>query len=275
MKNAKVFKTFILVMALTMLTMGCTPKKQSEVTASFKMTGSSSAATVADNKVSPWELLLNYAHALMPTSLQDSSGLTINLTDAWVVVKEIQFKSEEVTGVEDSEIEVEFNGPYVVDLLSSAPLVLDTQKIAEKGIRRIKMKFHKADSLPVTAPAGLINNSIYFAGNVGGNNFTFELDDGTEVEIFGPNSFTPSENSELLVELQLANILKQVNLSTVANGEAISASNRHAGANLCNSIDPSANDIYTCVRKGLEKHAKFGVDNDRDDDLDGSDNSVN
>lgn len=260
------------------LLVACSPKNSSttpQVTSGFKMTGSSSAATVA--KQSPkgiWDLLINQAYALIPTSIQDSTGLPITLNQAWTVVKEVEFKSEETAGAEDSEIEVEFQGPYIVDLLSSTPMVLDTQQIAEKAIKRIKMKLHKAETLPVSAPAGLINNSIFLSGVVGGNNFTFQLDDSTEIQIGGPNSFQPSQNSELLVEIQLANIFKQINMSTVTNNEVISSASRHSGANLCNSIDPSASDIYTCVRKGLEKHSNFGQDNDGDGDLDSNDSKV-
>ncbi len=256
---------------------GCSTKNSptAQVSSGFKMTGASSAATVAKNqKPSLFNLLINQALALVPSSLQDSSGLPIVLSQAWTVVKEVEFKSEEVNGVEDSEIEIEFQGPYVVDLLATTPLVLDTQLIAEKAIKRIKMKLHKVETLPSGAPAGLLNNSIFVVGTVGANNFTFQLDDSTEIQIAGPASFQPSENSELLVQVQLANIFKQINMSTVTNNEVISAASRHSGVNLCSSIDASASDIYTCVRKGLEKHANFGKDNDGDDDLDSNDSSV-
>ena len=86
------------------------------------------------------------------------------------------------------------------------------------------MKHHKAEALPASAPAGLINNSIYIVGTVGTNNFTFQLDDSTEIQIAGPNSFLPSENSELMVEIQLANIFKQINMSSVINNEVINVS---------------------------------------------------
>lgn len=273
----KYIKNVSLVATTGLLITGCSPKNSStaQVSSGFKMTGASSAATVAQNqKPSLFNLLINQAMALVPSSLQDSSGLPITLSQAWTVVKEVEFKSEEVAGAEDNEIEVEFQGPYVVDLLSNTPLVLDTQLIAEKAIKRIKMKLHKTDTLPSGAPAGLLNNSIFVVGTVGANNFTFQLDDSTEIQIAGPSSFQPSENSEILVQIQLANIFKQINMSTVANNEVISASARHSGVNLCNSIDASASDIYTCVRKGLEKHANFGKDNDGDDDLDSNDSSV-
>lgn len=266
-----------LVASVSIALTSCSPKATStaQVSSSFKMTGSGSAATVA--KAQPqglWSLLINKAYALIPSSLVDSTGLPITLSQAWTVVKEVEFKSEETAGAEDSEIEVEFQGPYVVDLLSNTPLNLDTQLISQKAIKRIKMKLHAIETLPSGSPAELLHNSVYIAGTVGTNNFSFQLDDSTEIQIAGPNSFVPGENSELMVEIQLANVLKQINMSSVTNNEAISSSNRHPGSNLCNSIDASAGDIYTCVRKGLEKHSNFGADSDGDDDLDSADDDV-
>ncbi|OFZ28952.1 MAG: hypothetical protein A2622_12700 [Bdellovibrionales bacterium RIFCSPHIGHO2_01_FULL_40_29] len=272
------FKNYIkvgsLVTTIGLAITACAPTQStSEVTAAFKMTSSTSAATVATNS-SLWSIFLNKASAYVPTSLQDSSGAPITLTQAWTVVKEIQFKSAETEGAEDSEIEVEFTGPYVVDLLSNTPLTIDTQLIAEKEIRRIKMKLHKVEILPDGSPAELLNNSIFIQGTIGGNNFTILMDDSTEIQIGGPNGFQPSENSQLLVEIQLANVFKQINMSTVTNNESITSASRHSGTNLCASIDSSANDIYTCIRKGLEKHANFGKDIDGDNHLSTNDSSV-
>ncbi len=257
------------------MSVGCSPKSAKLVSASLKMTGSASSATVVQNDSKGFlSLLMGKAYALIPTSIQDSTGLSISLSSAWTVVDEIEFKSSETTSAEDSEMEVEFHGPYAVDLLSTAPLTLDTQNIAVKDIRRIKMKLQAASTLPAGAPAGLLNNSIYLAGTVGGNSFVVQMDDGTEMQIGGPTAFQPAQGSDLLVEIQLANIFKQINMSTVANGEVIDHTNRHTGANLCNSIDASATDIYTCIRKGLELRANFGVDQDNDDALDHSDSMV-
>lgn len=254
---------------------GCAKENtSSEISASFKMTGSSSAATVANQKPKGlWSLLIESAYALVPSTLFDSAGGTVTLDNAWVVVKEIEFKSNEIDGQEDREVEISFQGPYVVDLLSNQPVVLDTQKISELGIRRIKMKFHKMDNLPSGTPTELLNNSIFLSGSAGGNQFAFIMDDSTELELNNPSSVTPGSNSEVLVEVQLANILKQMNLSSVADGEVITSSNRHAGSGLCPAISSSANDLYTCLRKGLEKYSEFGVDKDGDDSLDDEDKS--
>lgn len=276
-KNKTIARTLALAVGVSLA--GCAPNNSStsQVSSSFKMTGSGTAATVVKNEMpkSIWGLLLNKAFALVPNSIVDSTGTTVTLTDAWTVVKEVEFKSEEAAGGEDNESEVEFKGPYFVDLLSNTPLVLDTQLITQKSIRRIKMKLEATHaSLPSGTPAELANNSIYFAGSVGGRSFKVELDDGSEVQIAGPNSFQPSANTDMLVEIQVANIFKQIDLTSVVNNEVIDHNNRHAAAGLCPSIDASANDLYTCFRKGLEKHADFGVDRNGDDSLDNSDDHV-
>lgn len=282
MKKQKTFQSIksILTVAVCGTIISCSGKKDSgatQVTSSFKMTGSSASATVASHqKPSIWKMLLETAHALVPSSVIDSVGSTVSLSSAWVVIKEVEFKSEETAGgADDSQSEVSFKGPYFVNLLSAAPQALDTQSITQKSIKRIKMKLEATQAqLPTDAPAGLANNSIYLAGSVGGRNFTFQLDDGTEYQIGGSTAFQPSENSQIMVEIQIANIFKQIDLSSVTNNEVIDHNNRHSGLNLCASIDSSASDLYTCIRKGLEKYANAGVDSDGDSSLEADEDKV-
>lgn len=272
--NSKIVSTIAMTFGASII--GCAGQNNAQVTSSIKMTGTSSAASVVMNKrPSLWNMLLRTAYALVPASIVDSSGSVVTLSSAWVVIKELEFKSSETVGAEDDKSEIEFKGPYFVNLLSNVPVVLDTHLITQKDIKRIKMNLESTQSvLPNGAPAGLANNSVYFAGTVGANNFAFQLNDGTEIQIAGPNSFQPAANSQLLVEIQIANIFKQINLSTVTNNEIISQSNRHPGVSLCPSIDPSAADLYSCLRKGLEAHANFGEDKDGDNILDHNDEHV-
>ncbi|MGZ3775910.1 MAG: hypothetical protein ACXVCY_17580 [Pseudobdellovibrionaceae bacterium] len=280
MKSAlrkKLMSAFI-VTGYAVSQVGCAPSNNTaQVQSGFKMTGSGTVATVArmNKSKSIMDFMFNKAFALVPSSIVDATGAVINLSSAWTVVKEIEFKSEQTHGEEDNQSEVAFKGPYFVDLLSNSPVVLDTQMITGKAVKRIKMKLEAAGgSVPATAPSALANNSIYFAGSVGGNNFTVKLDDGTEVEIAGPNAFQPSANSEILVEIQVANIFKQINLSSVTNNEIIDHTNRHSGTHLCDQIDASANDLYTCFRKGFEKHADFGEDKNGDGTLEANEDHV-
>lgn len=271
-KNFKIAMTVFIGSTLT----ACASKKNdtAQVVSNFKMTSSSSTATVARNK-NIFSLLMPQAFALTPSTIVDSTGAVVTLSDAWTVIKEIEFKSEESHNSEDNQSEVEFKGPYFVNLLSTNPDLLDSQMIAQKYIKRIKLKLEATQaSLPVGAPAGLANNSIYYAGSISGKNFSFQLDDGTEINIAGPHSFQPSDNSQILVQIQTANIFKQIDLTSIVNNEVISHSNRHTGSSLCPSIDSSAADLYTCFRKGFEAHADLGVDKNGDNSLDNNDDHV-
>jgi hypothetical protein len=275
----KKIPTVLTALALSVCISGCGKKNLlgSNVTSSFSMTAASKPSTVVMQK--SWlDLIMPRALALVPSTIVDSTGATIVLNSSWVVVKEIEFEATQNPAAGEVDgAEVKFKGPYFVDLLSIAPVVLDTQPIPASGFQRVKMKLESsggATLLPPGAPAALATNSIYVTGSVGANAFTFQSIDGTEIHIGGASTVTPVDNGHVLVEINFSNIFKQINMSGVVNNEVISTSARHAGANLCASIDPSANDIYTCIRKGIELRANVGEDVDHNDSLDASEAKV-
>jgi hypothetical protein len=276
MKN---LSTLTAILALSISITGCGKKNiaKSTVSSSFSMTAASKPATVVMQK-SWMDFLMPRALALVPTTIVDSTGATIVLNTSWVAVKDIEFEASELPGA--SEVDggdVKFRGPYFVDLLSISPVVLDTQSIPSSGFQRVKLKLEKsggATALPPGAPAALAANSIYLTGTIGANNFTYQSDDGTEMHIGGAKAVTPIDKGQVLIEINFSNIFKQINMSGVVNNETIASTSRHAGANLCTSIDPSAADIYTCIRKALEKHANVGEDADHNDSLDSNETKV-
>lgn len=271
--------TAAIALALSSTACNKSSSTSSSVTSSFSMTASNKAATVA-MKPSLLSLIMPKAMALMPSNMVDSTGLAINLSKSWVVIKEVEFKSEETASAsESSEVEISFKGPYYVDLLSAAPQALDSQLVPAGSFRRIKMKLHKSEgAVPASVPSELSANSITIEGTIGTGgaavNFAYLSDDGTEFQIGGPNAVTLDEGSKVLVEINFADIFKQINMSTVANNETISASNRHSGTHLCDTIDTSANDIYTCIRKGLEKYADAGKDSDGSGEIESDESDV-
>ncbi|MFM6927376.1 MAG: hypothetical protein ACKOX6_02885 [Bdellovibrio sp.] len=267
-------------MAFSMAAVGCSTSSTDTITSSLGMTASNKAATVA-MRPSLLDLIMPKAHALTPSAIVDSVGTSIALSSAWVVIKEVEFEATETPGADEVDgAEISFRGPYFVDLLSNAPTALDSQVVPAGGFQRIKMKLEKAGgaAVPASAPAALGSNSIYVAGTLGTGGasrvFVFQFDDGTELNVGGPAAVTPVDGGQVLVEINFSDIFKQIDMSTVANNEVISSSNRHAAANLCPNIDASANDIYTCMRKGLEKHADVGEDSDHSGSLDATENKV-
>ena len=111
-------------LTMSMVLGGCnlsnSPSSSSSgVKTSLSMTGSAQNAVAQTQLNKLFSLFIPSAVALTPPLLFDSTSLSVSLSEAWVVVQEIEFESEEVPG--DSEQDgsnIEFRGPYFVDLLS-------------------------------------------------------------------------------------------------------------------------------------------------------------
>ncbi|MGE9745560.1 hypothetical protein [Bdellovibrio bacteriovorus] len=246
---------------------------------SFKLTASSAPATLTAQSSRfrlPWlEFLLKPAMALPPPALQDSGGLVVTLSHAWIAVKEVEFKATEVAGQDEVDgDEISFEGPFVVDLLTSQPESFGQARIGTSTLRRIKMQLHNTDTLPAAAPAQMLNKSIYWNGTVNGHAFSISSREGYEYELGGSNGVSLSENSSILMSIQIANLFKKIDLSGISSDTVIDEQNRFAAVNPCPLIDASASDIYTCFTKGLESESNVGRDDDGDDDLGDSDDTV-
>ncbi|HXH32108.1 MAG TPA: hypothetical protein VNJ01_14990 [Bacteriovoracaceae bacterium] len=266
------------IIALSALVVSCGGDESSSpgvVTTGLSMTGSGQPAVVRTNFNKIFSLLMPSAIALPPAPLVDSTGTSVTMNDAWIVIKSIEFEANEISdGSEVDGDEVELAGPFHVDLLSSLPLSFGDVQVPASGLRRIKMKLHKVDALPAGAPAALNNNSIYLTFTRGLISFTYLSDDTAKFEIGGPNPVVPNNTEDLLVEIKTADLIKKIDLSGISNGTIITASARFPKATPpCPLIQPSATDLYTCFRKGLETQADFGSD-DGDFDLDANDESV-
>lgn len=275
--NSKVVKSVIAGFAA--VSMGCSPTSSSSgnVSTSLTMTGSSQASTLAKYKLQhPWlSLLMPQASALPAPAMTDASGANVSLTKAWVVVKEIELEMEETDAVGEVDSDgVEFEGPFVVDLLSPTPTSFGVAEVPAGVYRRIKMKLEKDAVLPAEAPMGLAGNSIYFEATVAGNQISYSADDGTEFKISGAGGINLGESSNVLMAIKLADLFKMIDLSGVTSNVAITSANRVAGVNQCPLIDPSANDLYTCFRKGLEQAAKLGKDDDGDCEIEDHEDEV-
>jgi len=263
--------------AVAGLLTGCNQGSKSNVPmvkTGFAITGSGQNAVVKSDFQKVFSFFIPSAIALSPPLLVDSTGLNVNLAEAWMVVKEVEFENEELPGqAEVDGDEIEFEGPFFIDLLSNAPVSFGDSLIPQIGYRRVKMDLHESSAIPAAAPAGLNGKSLYFSGSVNGVAFTYAADDSTELEISGPNPIIPTDSMDMLAVIRMADLFKKINLSSINVSTNIDTTNRVAATNPCPLIDPSANDLYTCFRKGIGTEANFGND-DGDMDLDGSDETV-
>ncbi len=275
MKNS--LKCLATGMTLSLLMAGCNQSSSpiaGGVTTGLTMTGSGQPAIAQTDMQKFFSLFVPSAIALTPPLLIDSTSQTVNLNEAWIVIKEIEFESQEVSdGSEQDGNEVKFLGPYFVDLLSDAPISFGDAVVPVTGIRRVKMKLHEAESLPASVPVQLTSKSIYFSGTVSGVPFSYAADDSAELEIGGPNPVVPNTAQDMLIVIRMADLFKKIDLSSIVGATDIHAGNRVNVVNPCPLIDASATDLYTCFRKGLSSEGNFGND-DGDKDLDINDETV-
>lgn len=271
----------LLNVVVTLLTfISCQQKSDNTTTGnpfvSLAATSSANNATVAKFKPSLLDFIMPKALAYPPPpTLLDAAGNTIVIQSVWVNFGKIEFKYDEIaSGSEVDGDSIEFSGEYAVDLLSNTPASFVSGPISLSQLRRIKLKLIRLPILPIGAPTGFLNKSIYIQGTVNGNTFTYSTEDESFIEIAGPQIVSAISNSTLLLELQVANLIKKTNLSAIVTTTNISDINRVSVANPCNAIDTSASDLFTCFRKGIETESNLGRDDDGDFQLDPQEDKV-
>ncbi len=267
------------ILILVLLLFGC--KKSENTTTgnpfvSLAMTSSSSSATVANKNNLLMDFILPKGFAYpAPSLLYDAAGNSVTINSIWINFQQIEFKYDEVaSGSESDGDSIEFNNTYAVNLLSSTPQPFVSGSIKVSQMRRVKIKLAKTNTIPTSAPNGFLGKSIYISGSVNGNVFTYSTQDETVMEIAGPNLISATENRTLLIELQIANLIKKTNLSSITSTTNINDGNRVLASNPCGNIENGAADLFTCFYKGFEKESNLGRDDDGDYVLDSNEDKV-
>lgn len=104
---------------------------------------------------------------------------------------------------------------------------------------------------------------------MGTRSFTFTSTEGYEYMLGGPNGVPLSENSNILLSIQIANLFKKINMASVVDGAVISQTTRVPATNPCPLINTSALDLYTCFKDGLKTESNLGRDESNDGELAG------
>lgn len=272
-------RILIKIFLVSMIFDGCQKPSENTTTGNplvaVAMTSSSAAATVAKSTI--WDILLPRVFAFPPpATMLDSVGNTVTIDSIWVNFAQIEFKYDEfASGSEVDGDSVEFDGVFSVDLLSNSPQDIVSGTISVSNMRRVKLKMQRVVSLPPGSPGGFSGKSIFISGTVNGNAFTYSTQDENTIEIAGPRLITATENSTLLIELQIANLIKRTDLSAITATTNIDDSNRVSFSNPCANIESGASDLFTCFYKGIEKESNLGRDDDGDFVLDSDEDKVN
>lgn len=275
------FKIFLTILVFILASNSCQQTENKNTTTgnpyvSLAMTSSSAAASVARLKPNFLNLAINSAYALPPpSSMVDAASNTITIDHIWVNFGQVEFKFDESSsGSEQDGDDVEFDGTYAVDLLTSSPESFVSGNINTSQMSRIKIKLVKTSSLPTGAPNGFLGKSIFISGTVNSHAFSYSTEDESVIEISGPSLLSAVENKTLLIELQIANFIKRINLSAITTSTSINDTNRVAVSNPCPNIENGSSDLFTCFYKGFSKNSNLGRDDDGDFELDEEEDSV-
>lgn len=275
-------KRFIFI--LSFLLLSC-QKQQNTTTGnpmiSLSINSSQSTNEVAIKSIKQLleRLFVPRAVATLPPVTSDLAGNSVSLDQGWMVVKEIEFEATEVAGPEEVDgNEIQFVGPYVVNLFADTPDLIGSARVPTTSIRRIKMKLHRLEIATDNSPSELLGRSLFFHGTIDGKQFSFASEEGTEFQVGGPSALNVYDNMNLLLSFRLAPIISKIDLTSLesqADPVVVSDSNKvNGGGHICPTIDASATTVYDCFRKALEQQANLGDDSDGSGEIESDENDV-
>ncbi len=162
--------------------------------------------------------------------------LLVEITDFQISIRDVELEADGVeydddnyngqdyeSETDDDEFEINFEGPFQLDLLNDLDAVTETignLEVPNGLYEEIEFDFHKSENLPETHP--LFDKSIYVAGTIDGTPFVMWHDTSEELEIEFENGLIIDENRvsvtiTFTIE-QFLNSLHSIDLSNAIDG---------------------------------------------------------
>ena len=273
----------LLIFVFAILTFASCSKNQGTTTGDpfigFTFTASSQARTVAKHFLDQLLVLTigrSYASP-PPGNLIDSANNIVTIGTFWISVEKIEFKANEVADSNEVDgSQVEFQGPYQIDLLATPGSTLASGNIQVSDFHRLKYHTTTAGTLDSGAPSGLLNKTIYMSGTVNGNPFIFAPSNQVEISTAGSKLLSAKALDNILLQFNTANFFRKIDLTTVGTGGLITIheGNVVSSTGACPLIDASANDLYNCFIQGLSTESNVGRDSNGDAQLESGEESI-
>lgn len=204
------------------------------------------------------------ALTIKATTVVAKSTMGVTFTEATLGIKEIELKMEEeefdgdVTGdMENVDVEYDFGGPFIVDLLlgTSDP---DLSSVAfEPGVYN---KFEAKISKVIDDTYSIIVKGMYTALNGTAYEFIFKSDDEIEFKIESDLGFPVTEGSilDLVINLDLVALFAQINLeNAVINADNVILLDNDNNSEIANQIESLLDDVAEMD----EDHEDDNIDN--------------
>lgn len=228
---------------------------------SLSMTGSQQAAAASVKYNKFWWLFESAYAFLPPSSILDLSSGNVSLTEFWLNISNIEFKFSELAEVGEVDgNEIKLEGPFNVNIFSNSPQSLGSAVLNQSSVQRIKYRTKKVLDSVSGNPVDMINSSFYLSGSINSRSFVIKSSQELQFETAGPNLVSFNSGDKVLLQLETAELIRKINLSSIVHGDVITESDRKPFANPCPDVDGSAADLYTCFVKGIQLKTKLGKD---------------
>lgn len=134
-------------------------------------------------------------------------------TDFRISIRDVVFKNDDDPNSNLDTDEIQFRGPFQIDLLDGADALTQTigDAVVPDGMyKELRFKFHKDEDLPATDE--LYDRSIYIAGTIDGTPFVFWHDTSENLDVGRSTGVEVSGNViNFTVEFDMSQFLSSLN----------------------------------------------------------------
>ena len=186
---------------------------------------------------------------------QKVSNAAVVFTDFRISIRDVVFKNDDDIDSSLDTDEIQFRGPYQLDLLNGTDALTETigDAFVPDGLyKELRFKFHKDESLPTTDK--LFDRSIYIEGTIDGKPFIFWHDTSENLDL-GRSTGVRVQNGSVNFTVQFnisqfLNSLHQIDLSQATD-------NNNDGMI---EINPNDTDGNQSIAKELKENIKATAD---------------
>lgn len=140
------------------------------------------------------------------TSNSKTSNAVVVFTDFKISIRDVVFKNDDDINSSLDTDEIQFRGPYQIDLLNNTDALSQTignAFVTDGKYKEMRFKFHKDEDLPATND--LFDKSIYIEGTIDGTPFVFWHDTSENLDV--------GRSTGVLVQGNTVNFTVQFNTS--------------------------------------------------------------
>jgi hypothetical protein len=183
----------------------------------------SGALLLASCSKENWNVSLTFkgVNQTLKSGLKSAAAAVVVITDFRLSVRDVEFKKDES---ELDSSEVQFRGPYDIDLMNTAGAVSQTIgniEVPNGTYKVLRFKLHKSTDRLVSDV--LYDRSLYMKGTINGVPFEFWHDTSENFDIQNTGGIVVSENKvDVIVQFnmdQFLNSLHTIDLSTATDGD--------------------------------------------------------